>query len=60
MKLLEELRGKDVDVRMGGDRQPKDSGTLVDYDEQLVKLQTSMGELLYIPLFRIRLIKTCP
>lgn len=58
MKLLEELRGQRVDVwTVGGDSSMKDSGTLVDYDEQIIKLETSLGELLYIPLFRVRLIK---
>ena len=58
MKMLEELRGQFVDIwTISGETQYKDSGKLVDYDEQIIKLQTSLGELLYIPLFRIRLIK---
>ena len=57
-KLLQELRGQWVDVwTVGGETQSKDSGKLVDADEQLIKLETSFGELLYIPLFRVRLIK---
>ena len=58
MKMLEELRGQWVDVwTVGGESTSKDSGQLVGYDEHIVKLQTSLGELLYIPLYRIRLIK---
>lgn len=58
MRLLEELRGQWIDVwTIRGQSEIKDSGKLVGADEQLIKLETSLGELLYIPLFRIRLIK---
>ena len=38
--------GKFVDVwTVGGETQSKDSGTLVDYDENLIKLKTSSGRI---------------
>lgn len=61
MNLLDELKNQHVEVwTVGGETQSKDSGKLVAYDDQILKLQTSTGESLYIPLFRVRLIKPRP
>ena len=56
--VLKELVGKQVEVHsMGAEALYRDSGRLVSYDERWVVIEKVPGEMLYLSIVNVRLIK---
>ena len=54
---LDDLIGNRVEVRSVGESDAIDEGVVEGYQHPWLRLRNARGELLYIPIYRIRLIK---
>jgi hypothetical protein len=57
-EILKEVLGREVEVRsQAGDRDFRDDGKLVAYDERWIKIEVGANSFLYFPIANVRLLK---